>query len=307
MRVNLVSSSVCLVLVAGLSTVGLLGAGPAHAAAAAPPCQRTYSSGPIALAIPNPGQTVATIDVPEDGLVVSDVDVAVQIHHPFDADLTLRVFSYTDAVDPRAGSELFDQRGQGGDNLIGTVFDDEAAIPISWGSAPFTGAFLPVDRLSALDGFSGGQYRLQLTDSSVTDAGTLDNWSVTLTYASCDLDSDGVEDHADSCLALTAQTTTGCPLTSRAVTATYRHGKFRGTLSSPVTACEAGRAVTIWKVRTGADRSIGTATSTADGDFSLKRSSRPGKYYATSAGTAVTDVAECPAVTSKRFRIRQPG
>lgn len=276
---------------------------PTPAGAAGTPCQRTFSSGPVNSAIADNTTIVSVIDVPEDGLTVTDVNVTVDLHHTFDHDLTLFLYSYTDAVSQRAGSELFDQRGGSGDNLIGTVFDDEATIPVSWGDAPFTGAFMPVDRLSALDGFAGGQYRLQVTDGSTGDTGTLNDWSVTLTYASCDLDSDGVEDHADSCLGLSAHTATGCPATTRTATLSYRNGRFKGALSSPVPSCAAGRAVSIWKARSGADKLVGAATTRADGTYKLVRAKLPGRYYATSSRVAVTDVAECPATTSPRFRL----
>jgi len=290
-------------LVAGLvSTWVAVATGPAIAAGT--PCQRTFSSGTVNMAIPDTSQIVSVIDVPEDGLVVTDVNVALDLHHTFDHDLNIFVYSYTDAVNERAGSELIDSRGGSGDNMIGTVFDDEATIPISWGDAPFTGSFMPVDRLSALDGFSGGQYRLHVTDASPGDTGTLNDWSVTLTYASCDLDSDGVEDHVDSCLGISAHTATGCPVTTRAVTASYRLGRFKGSLSSPVTGCKAGRAVSIWRVRAGADKLVGTATTRSDGTYKLVRAKSLGKYYATSPLLAVTDVAECPAVQSATFRLR---
>jgi hypothetical protein len=62
--------------------------------------------------------------------------------------------------------------------------------------------------------------------------------------------------------------------------------------------------VTIWKVRSGVDKRVGTATSRSDGLYKLARAKRAGRYYATSPRVVVTDVAECPAVQSTTFRIR---
>jgi subtilisin-like proprotein convertase family protein len=277
------------------------------ASAAGAPCQRTFASGPVIVAIPDndpSGVSSAPIDVPEDGLVVSDIDVSLNISHTSDGDLAVELDSETDAGDTRAYTNLIAGAGFGGDNFIGTTLDDQAAAPIGWGTAPFTGRFSPTTPLSLLKGATGGRYRLFLFDRTAVDTGNLTGWSVTLSYASCDFDSDGVEDHADSCLQISAHTSTGCPVTTRSVTAKYKLGKFKGVLSSPVIGCKASRAVTIWKVRSGADKNVGTATTSTDGSYKLKRVKHVGRYYATSARLAVTDVAECPAATSPTFRIR---
>jgi hypothetical protein len=62
--------------------------------------------------------------------------------------------------------------------------------------------------------------------------------------------------------------------------------------------------VSIWKVRGGADKLVGTATTGGDGSYRLKRARHAGRYYATSPLVAVTDSAACPAVTSKTFKVR---
>lgn len=78
-------------LTVAAAIVVVMPAGGAGAADA--PCQRTYSSGTVNKAIPDSYYTSDRIDVPEDGLVVSDVDVALNIHHSFDADLQLALLS----------------------------------------------------------------------------------------------------------------------------------------------------------------------------------------------------------------------
>lgn len=291
-------------IAAVLAGVGLVAVGSGPASAAAVPCQRTYGGG--ALAITDDGApTFAVVDVPEDGLVVSDVDVSLDIDYADPSDLHIEAQNWDDGeVTIRSNTLLFDREGGvTGADFVGTVFDDEATVPITWGDAPFTGRFMPRRPLAELEGLAGGKYVLLIAHSEPV-AGTLVDWSFTLTYASCDFDSDGVEDHRDRCLGVTASTATGCPLTTRALTAKYRLGKFKGALSSPVAGCKANRGVTVWKVRSGADRKIGTATSASDGRYKLTRAKRVGKYYATSPRVAVIDVAECPAVTSPTFRIR---
>jgi subtilisin-like proprotein convertase family protein len=292
------------VLAVLLAAAALVAVAPTRAHAAGTPCQRTFASGPVDVPIADNAVTPLSIDVPEDGLVVSDVDVAVDLHHTFVSDLGLDLFSTVDGGGDRAHATLFDHSDDPGQDILGAVFDDSATTPVTWSQAPYTGRFKPLKPLAALNGFAGGTYLLHVFDAAPGDTGTLNDWSVTLTYASCDLDADGVEDHADSCLGLSAHTATGCPLTSRSAAAKYKNGRFKGALASPVGGCAAGRAVSIWKVRDGADKLVGTATTGGDGSYRLKRARHAGRYYATSPLVAVTDSAECPAVTSKTFKVR---
>lgn len=286
-----------------IAVTGLAVVEAAPSSAAQVPCQRSYTH-TVAQAITDENTTSDVIDVPEDGLVVTRATVTANIHHTSDDDLIVGVQSMTDTFTGRAFVLLFDQYGGGGDNLIGTTWADDAASPISWGDAPFTGRFKGVRPLAAMNGFSGGKYELDVSDMATGDTGTLDSWTLTLTYAGCDFDSDGVEDHADRCLGVSAHTASGCPLTTRALTAKYKHGKFQGVMSSPVAGCKASQPVTVWKVRRGADKLVGTATTRSDGSYKLTHAKHAGRYYATSPRVAVTDQAECPAVTSSTFRIR---
>lgn len=290
------------VMMAALVSTSLVAVTQSGASAAVVPCQKTYSND-TDWPIPDSSNVSSFINVDEDGLVVSDIDVSFNIDHTFTGDLEILLYSYTDAMAERGLVRLVNRDGGEFNNYTGTVLDDEASTPVSWASAPFTGRFQPNQRLSLHDGDVGGRYSILVMDQVSGDTGTLKDWTLTFRYASCDFDSDGVEDHADSCLGVDAHTATGCPLTTRTVTAKYKLGKFKGALSSPVAGCKANRSVTVWKVRSGADRKVGTATTRADGSYRLKRAKKLGRYYATSPQVAVTDVAECPA-TSKTFRIR---
>jgi len=302
-------------LVAAMAAVALvaLAPGTAHAATGVA-CQRTLSGDGSPVAIPDNVAVGSAIDAPEDGLVVSDLDVTVDLAHPHPQDLVIFLSWTSDAEDSRTDIRLFNHEDGGSlgealaatpsDGLIGTVFDDQAATPISWGTNPFTGRFIPSKPLALGNGVSGGIYRLGIIDGTEGQVGMLDDWSVLVTYASCDFDQDGVEDHLDQCRDVTARTATGCPVTARSVAASYQHGRFRGALSSPVAGCKAGRAVSVFRVRSGADRRVGTTTTRGDGSWRIARPKKHGRYYATSAGVAVPDRAECPAVQSRTIRIR---
>ena len=307
MRVTIVTRGLRALLVAVLAAFALVVYTPSGAGAetTTAPCQRTISSGAVDVPIPDESFAASVIDVPEDGLVVSDLDVRVDVHHTDPRDLDINLISFTDDAKIRVSNTLFHQDGGTNiDNILGVVFDDDASTPISWADAPYTGRFRPTRPLAVHDGASGGRFQLLVTDEVPQDSGTLNDWSLIVTYRSCDFDGDRLEDHVDRCRDLTASTATGCPVTSRAVTAKYGHGKFRGALSSPVAGCEAGRAVSVFKVRRGADARVGIALTRADGSWRLAKAKKRGRYYATSVRVAVPDRAECPAVQSRTFRIR---
>ena len=276
------------------------------AAAGSLPCERTYASSVDVPIDSSATQFLSTIDVPEGGLLVADVDVAVDIIFSIDGELTLNLTHLTDGGATTGSATLFLHRGGEGNDLSGTIFDDSSAVAIGSGASPFAGRFRPETTLAGITEGAGGAWRLSITDALHNGDGALLDWSVTLTYADCptDNDRDGVDDHVDSCVGLAAASASGCPVTSRSVSAAYRKGKFKGALASPVGACNAARSVTVWKVRSGPDRKVGAATTRSDGAYRVVHRRHSGKYYATSPGLLVAGVAECPAVQSATFRIR---
>jgi subtilisin-like proprotein convertase family protein len=291
-----------------LIAAALVAVSPGRATAATP-CTRTFSSGtinePIDTQVGDLFGVLSDIDVPEDGAVVTDVDVAVDIRHSTPSDLTILLVSDSPTLTHREVATLFVRQDPGGagDDLRGTVFDDAADKSITTATAPFTGRFAPVEPLSRMNEYTGGSYRLSVRDVT-RGGGTLVSWTLTLTFRDCDADEDGVLLSGDSCPRMWAPTGSGCPSAARAVTAKSLHGKLRGALSSPVAGCKAGRAVSIFRVRPGADRRVGTATTRADGSWRLARAKKKGRYYATSPRVVVPDAAECPAVKSRAFRVR---
>lgn len=126
----------------------------------------------------NIGTGVATAtDVPDDKTVL-DVDVIVNVTHTFTGDLTLQ-------LEAPSGQTvvLSNRRGSSGANFTGTHFDDEALTPIASGTAPFTGSYQPDEPLSVIDGINAmGTWQLRAIDGASSDTGTLDSWTLILTY-----------------------------------------------------------------------------------------------------------------------------
>jgi subtilisin-like proprotein convertase family protein len=304
-------------MVTALAAAGLVavGAPPGNATV---PCQQTFTnstSTPIVPAFilpsvppmppfpPVPMSTFSTVEVVSG--TIADVEVTVNI-----TNLAADQLSLTVQQGSGTSVGLKTVGGTAGANMAGTVFDDEATQDIASGAPPYSGRYRPTQALTAYDGATAdGTWTLNLTNFSAA-SGTIDSWSVTITHPGCepapaaDPDSDGVQGAADACPSLAGHTASGCPLASNAVTAKYRHGAFKGGLSSTVPACRAGRSVSIWKVRKGPDRLAGAKATASDGTYKLKRVKRAGRYYATSPRVVLANVAECPAVQSPTFRVR---
>lgn len=143
----------------------------------------SYASTDTPVSVPdnNPTGGTSTITV-SDPRPVQDANVRMNMTHTYDGDLVLSLIAPNSAT-----VALSTRRGSGGDNFINTVFDDEATTPISAGSAPFTGSFIPESPLTGAEGIPGsGAWRLKVVDQAGADTGTIDSWTLTLTYpASC--------------------------------------------------------------------------------------------------------------------------
>ena len=76
---------------------------------------------------------------------------------------------------------LFANVGGPGQGFTDTVFDDEAAVTIASGTAPFTGSYRPQALLSGFDGLTANcNWSLQITDGYSVDTGSLTAWSITI-------------------------------------------------------------------------------------------------------------------------------
>lgn len=138
-----------------------------------------YSSTDTPRTIPDNNSTGASsIVTVADNNTVLDVNVKVNITHTYDGELGLYL------ITPAGTSiTLANRRGGSGDNFRDTVFDDEASTSITAGSPPFTGSFRPESSLSAADGITAaGPWTLKVVDQGASDFGTIDNWTLVLTY-----------------------------------------------------------------------------------------------------------------------------
>lgn len=137
----------------------------------------TYDSTDVPKPIADSTTVWSVINVPDDKTIV-DVDVKLNIRHTWDEDVDIFLIS-------PGGTriELSTDNGGSGDNYTNTVFDDEAAPSITSGTAPFAGSYRPEGLLSVVDGTSAaGTWKLEVTDDSNQDTGTLISWSLTVTY-----------------------------------------------------------------------------------------------------------------------------
>lgn len=125
---------------------------------------------------PGAGTLTESIISFTDDNFINDVNVTVNIDHTYDGDLTIKLRSPdgTEVV-------LADNVGGSGDNFTNTIFDDQAAIAIQDGTAPFTGTFRPQGNLSALEGqLIAGDWTLSILDNANQDGGNLNSWSLEL-------------------------------------------------------------------------------------------------------------------------------
>lgn len=155
-------------LLAGLLTLALL---PGAAAGAT----RTYSTGPLAAAIPDVGSVDVPLAVPDRG-PVSYLEVGLRIDHPRDSDLTLSLVSPAGTavvlVAKRGGSGRNFGTGPGCRDLA--YFADDNLTPAARARPPFVDDVKPEGRLAALNGTeASGQWKLRVADDRAGAAGTV--------------------------------------------------------------------------------------------------------------------------------------
>ncbi|MGB5035407.1 MAG: proprotein convertase P-domain-containing protein, partial [Blastocatellia bacterium] len=146
----------------------------------------TYSSGNIAVPLPDvASMTPQVINVADMGTVL-DVDLRIRLNHTFDNDLDITLTGPNavtiDVSSDNGGSG--DNYGSGANDCSGTptVFDDEAATGIASGVAPFAGSFIPEVGLSAFDGIpAAGNWTLNIADDLGGDVGTLFCYELVIT------------------------------------------------------------------------------------------------------------------------------
>ncbi len=120
---------------------------------------------------------IATLNV-TDSHTILDLNVTIDITHANDEDLSATLISPAGTRVP-----LFCRVGGTGDNFTDTMFDDQATTPISAGTAPFTGSFIPASPLAVLANESvNGTWSLEIRDYTKGNRGTLNYWSLEVTH-----------------------------------------------------------------------------------------------------------------------------
>ncbi|WP_372795262.1 reprolysin-like metallopeptidase, partial [Lutibacter sp.] len=156
----------------------------------------SYVSTDTPLGIPDNNFTGASsiLNVTDDK-TITDVNVTVNITHPWIGDLTLTLIS------PKGTSViLVASREDDGDNYTNTIFDDDAVNSINTSVAPYTGMFLPQESLSNFNNEASiGNWTLKVVDGGAVDIGTINNWSIEICGIDRDNDNDGIINTVDNC------------------------------------------------------------------------------------------------------------
>jgi len=123
-----------------------------------------------------------------------------------------------------------------------------------------------------------------------------------------DLDRDFVGIPADKCPRVVGVgRPNGCPLRARSLTIAYDtagHRFFGWLFAEGFSSFHSHRAVTVWKVRPGPDRRIGTVKTTRRGNWALGRAREGGRYYATAKALLLPNLGQVPKETSLTLRLR---
>jgi len=139
----------------------------------------TFTNTPTNTLIRDLATTTSTLTINQD-INIKDLNVQISLNHTALSDLVITLRSPTGQV-----ITLFNKRGVWADNLVNTVFDDQAGTAIGAGIAPaiapFTGSFRPESLLSALnDKNAKGTWTLSITDTAGGDVGKLISWKLTM-------------------------------------------------------------------------------------------------------------------------------
>ena len=160
--------------VLAILTIGLVAGSAAGAT-------RTYSSGPLAYALPDSGTVDVPLAVPEKG-PVSYVEVGVRIDHPRDSDLTLSLVSPSGKAVVLSAKRGGRGRNYGaGPGCRRMTWFADGGSPLAGDKAPFVDEFQPEQRLATLYGEeASGHWKLRIADDAPGAAGTVRCWQLRL-------------------------------------------------------------------------------------------------------------------------------
>lgn len=153
---------------------------------------------PITIADSGPDATyTATINIIES-LIITDVNVTVNIDHEWNSDLDISITS-PDGVTV----DLSSGNGGNGDNYTDTVFDQDANVSILAGAPPYTGTFQPEGDLTSFNGdLSIGVWTITVDDTfGAFDGGVINALSIEVcgTRDPVDFDGDTILNEDDNC------------------------------------------------------------------------------------------------------------
>ena len=124
---------------------------------------------------PNAGTVTTSVIEITDNVVITDVNVTLNIEHTWISDLDVKLI----APDGVTEVILFEDIGFNEDFFTNTTLDDDASTDIGDGSAPYTGTFRPEGSLSDFNGLQSlGDWTLEITDDANNDEGTLLDWTI---------------------------------------------------------------------------------------------------------------------------------
>jgi subtilisin-like proprotein convertase family protein len=140
-----------------------------------------YSGAPLALNdFVTANSTISASGLmPNLGSTVSLNSVCINLTHTWDSDLNIDLISPLGTV-----YNLSNGNGGSGDNYTNTCFNMSAGTPITLGTAPFTGTFIPqgAGGFANFDGQNpNGNWTLSIFDGATGDVGSLINWSLNFT------------------------------------------------------------------------------------------------------------------------------
>jgi uncharacterized repeat protein (TIGR01451 family) len=160
--------------------------------------------------IPSPGFVSSPVVVSNINSAINKVTVALFVTEDFDFALTLELIAPDGTTNLLSANNGLFGRDYGAGcspDSQRTTFDDAAATPIAFGTAPFVGAFQPAQPLAIYAGKSGssvnGVWQLQAADEFSGDTAAIQCWSLFITPTLCS-DGGGQCPGADMALGMTA-------------------------------------------------------------------------------------------------------
>ncbi|WP_378179590.1 proprotein convertase P-domain-containing protein [Aquimarina sp. SS2-1] len=137
-------------------------------------CNTVSNTTPVTISDVGTPTVTSNIEITDD-LIISDLNVSLNIEHTWNDDLTITLT----APDNVTLVELTSVNGGNSDNYTNTIFDDQATNPITEGTGPFTGTFQPEGNLADFNGLSSlGTWTLTINDGADEDGGQLLNWDI---------------------------------------------------------------------------------------------------------------------------------